>query len=126
MFPLLIVLADTVLHPLNSRKTALSRLINFTSAIRKSERLFRVSRWERKNLSQEHLTQLREVFVKNAHLRFKREIDSLRHMPYGTSVVYAEGIRNASIERVAKIIKIVGTLLQTKVYLFWRKSQACP
>jgi ABC-type lipoprotein export system ATPase subunit len=78
------------------------------------------------NLGEEQIIKLKEVFVKNAHLRFKREIDSLRHMPYGTAAVYAEGIRNASIERVAKLIKIVGMLLQTKVYLFWRKSQACP
>jgi ABC-type ATPase with predicted acetyltransferase domain len=70
------------------------------------------------NLSQEQLTQLKEVFVKNPHLRFKREIGSLRHMPYGTTAVYAEGIRNASMERMVKIVKIVGMLLQTKVYLF--------
>jgi hypothetical protein len=74
------------------------------------------------NLSQEQLTQLKEVFVKNPHLRFKREIDALRHMPYGTAAVYAEGVRNASIERIAKLIKIVGMLLQTKVYLFWQHT----
>ena len=62
---------------------------------------------------------LKEVFVKNPHLRFKREIDALRHMPYGTVAVYAKGVRNASIERIAKLIKIVGMLLQTKVYLYW-------
>jgi hypothetical protein len=42
-------------------------------------------------------------------------------MPYGTAAVYAEGIRNASMERMARLVKIVGVLLQTKVYLFWRK-----
>jgi ABC-type lipoprotein export system ATPase subunit len=73
------------------------------------------------NLSQEQLTLLKEVFVKNAHLRFKREVDALRHMPYGTTAIYAEGIRNASIEKIAKLIKIVGMLLQNKVYLYWNK-----
>jgi hypothetical protein len=73
------------------------------------------------NLGEEQIITLKEVFVKNAHLRFKREIDALRHMPYGTAAVYTEGIRNASIEKIAKLIKIVGMLMQAKVYLYWNK-----
>jgi hypothetical protein len=42
-------------------------------------------------------------------------------MPYGTAAAYSEGVRNASVERMARLVKIVGMLLQTKVYLFWRK-----
>jgi hypothetical protein len=42
-------------------------------------------------------------------------------MPYDTAAVYAEGVRNASMERMAKLIEIVGILLQTKVYLFWSR-----
>jgi hypothetical protein len=49
------------------------------------------------------------------------EIAAIRHMSYGTGAVYAEGVRNASMKRIAKLVKIVGMLLQTKVYLFWRK-----
>lgn len=56
------------------------------------------------------------------HPRFRREIAVNRHMPYGTTTAYAEGIKNANMERIAKLVKIVGMLLQTKVYLFWRKS----
>jgi ABC-type lipoprotein export system ATPase subunit/GNAT superfamily N-acetyltransferase len=74
------------------------------------------------NLGQEQLAALKEVFVKNAHLRFKREIDTLRHMPYGTTAVYAEGIRNASLDKITKLIKIAGMLLQAKVYLFWTRD----
>jgi hypothetical protein len=74
------------------------------------------------NLSREQLGALKEAFVKNDHPRFRREIAAIRHMPYGTSAAYAEGMRNADTERMAKLIKIVGMLLQTKVYLFWRKS----
>jgi ABC-type ATPase with predicted acetyltransferase domain len=74
------------------------------------------------SLSIEQLKALKEAFVKNDHPRFRREIAAIRHMPYGTSAVYAEGVRNASTERMAKLVKIVGMLLQTKVYLFWRKS----
>jgi len=74
------------------------------------------------NLSPEHLESLKEAFVKNDHPRFRREFAANRHMPYGTAAAYADGVENASIERMAKLGKIVGMLLQTKVYLFWRKS----
>jgi hypothetical protein len=35
------------------------------------------------------------------------------------AAVYAESVRNARMERVARLVKITGMLLQTKVYLFW-------
>jgi hypothetical protein len=74
------------------------------------------------SLSPEQLGELKEAFVKNDHPRFRKEIAATRHMPYGTATIYAEGVRNASMERMAKLVKIVGMLLQTKVYLFWSKS----
>ena len=74
------------------------------------------------NLSPEQLTTLKEAFIKNDHPRFRREIAAIRHMPYGTAAVYKAGIRNAITDRMAKLVKIVGMLLQTKVCLFWRKS----
>jgi ABC-type transport system involved in cytochrome c biogenesis ATPase subunit/GNAT superfamily N-acetyltransferase len=66
---------------------------------------------------------LKEAFVRNDHPRFRKEIAVTRHMPYGTVAVYAEGVRNASLERIAKLVRIVGMLLQTKVYLFWRRDE---
>jgi ABC-type lipoprotein export system ATPase subunit/GNAT superfamily N-acetyltransferase len=73
------------------------------------------------SLSPQQLESLKEAFVKNDHPRFRREFAANRHMPYGTAAAYADGVENASIERMAKLVKIVGMLLQTKVYLFWRK-----
>ena len=73
-------------------------------------------------LSSGQLEALKETFIKNDHPRFRREFAANRHMPYGTSAAYVEGIRDASIERVARLVKITGMLLQTKGYLFWRKS----
>ena len=61
------------------------------------------------------------AFIKNDHPRFRKEIAANHHLPYGTTEAYAEGIKNANIERIAKLDKIVGMLLQTKVYLFWSK-----
>jgi hypothetical protein len=74
------------------------------------------------NLSSTQVEALKEVFIRNDHPRFKKEFGANRHMPYGTSAAYVEGIRNASMERMAKLFKIVGMLLQTKIYLFWRKT----
>ena len=73
------------------------------------------------SLSPKQLEALKETFVKNDHPRFRREFAANRHMPYGTAKAYGEGVRNASMERMARLVKITGMLLQTKVYLFWRK-----
>jgi hypothetical protein len=62
------------------------------------------------------------AFVKNDHPLFRREIAAIRHMPHGTAAVYAEGVRNPDAERMAKFTRIIGMLLQTKVYLFWNES----
>jgi GNAT superfamily N-acetyltransferase len=77
---------------------------------------------ELQTLSSEQLVGLKEMFVRNDHPRFRREFAANRHVPYGTSAAYAEGVRNASMERTVRLVKITGMLLQTKVYLFWRKS----
>jgi hypothetical protein len=75
------------------------------------------------NLNPKQLGALKETFVKNDHHpHFRREIAAIRHMPYGNAAVYAEGIRNARMDRMAKLVKIVGMLLQTKIYLFLRES----
>jgi hypothetical protein len=74
------------------------------------------------SLSPEQLKVLKEAFVRNDHQRFRKEIAASRHMPYGTAAVYAEDVRNASVERMAKLVRTVGMLLQMKVCLFWRRS----
>jgi hypothetical protein len=63
------------------------------------------------SLSAEQLVELKETFVRNDHPRFRREFAANRHVPYGTSAAYAEGVRNASTERVARLVKITGMLL---------------
>jgi hypothetical protein len=64
------------------------------------------------------------VFIKNKHPRFKKEFASGRHQPFGNSFDYIISIEKADIEKIAKLIKIVGMLLQTKVYLFWSNRRA--
>jgi len=44
------------------------------------------------------------------------------HMPFGRKEAYTEEVMKASLERLAHLIKVCGFLLQTKVYLFWKKT----
>ena len=71
------------------------------------------------NLTSAQLSKVREAFVKNSHPRFKKEFASSRHQPFGKTSDYIKGIENADSAKIAKLIKLVGMLLQTKVYLFW-------
>jgi hypothetical protein len=74
------------------------------------------------NLTSAQLSSLRGAFVKNAHPRFKKEFGATRHQPFGKTSDYIKGIENADSEKLARLIKIVGMLLQTKVYLFWSSA----
>jgi len=65
-----------------------------------------------------HLTRLRQAFIQHNHQRFRKEFSP--HQPYGKIETYKAGVEEADLEKLAKLIKICGMLLQTKVYLFWK------
>jgi ABC-type lipoprotein export system ATPase subunit/GNAT superfamily N-acetyltransferase len=71
------------------------------------------------DLSSEQLGMLKEAFMKNGHPRLSKEFAF--RQPYGRKADYVEGVRNADLKKMVKLIRIVGVLLQSKVYLFWRK-----
>ena len=73
-------------------------------------------------LDTQQLLSVREVFIKNAHPRLKKEVASSRHQPYGKTADYVKFVEAADSEKLAKLIKTLALLLQTKVYLFWRKQ----
>jgi hypothetical protein len=75
-------------------------------------------------LTPEQLKQLKESLIKSKHPRFKKEFAVSRHTPYGNSSVYAANVESADLEKLTKLVKIVGMLLQTKVYLFWSASNS--
>jgi ABC-type ATPase with predicted acetyltransferase domain len=81
----------------------------------------RYVRGKLESLSHEQMCKLKEAFVKNKHLRFKKEFAVSRHQPFGETSVYVKSIQNADVSKIAKLVKLVGMLLQTKVYLFWKK-----
>jgi hypothetical protein len=64
------------------------------------------------------MNRLKESFIKSKHPRFKKEFASGRHQPFGKTSDYVKGIENADSAKLGKLIKIVGMLFQTKVYLF--------
>jgi len=71
-------------------------------------------------LNPQQMRQLKEAFVKNKHLRFRQEL--LCGQPFGKTSDYLRSLENADNAKVAKLIKIAGVLMQTKVYLFWKKA----
>ena len=73
-------------------------------------------------LSLEQVSKLKEAFIKNKHPRFKKEFAISRHQPFGKTSDYVKSIQNVDLPKIAKLIKLVGLLSQTKVYLFWQVS----
>jgi len=65
----------------------------------------------------EGLQKVHEPFKENVHPRFMKEF--FYHKPYGKSKLFKEKVDNTNFEKLTKLIKIGGLLLQTKVYLFW-------
>ena len=63
------------------------------------------------------------AFIENKHPRFKKEFAVSRHQPYGKTSDYVKCIQNADSKKLAKLAKLVGMLLHTKTYLFWREIE---
>ena len=73
-------------------------------------------------LSTDQMFKLKETFLRNTHPRFKREFAISRHQPFGKTADYQIAIQKADPTKMTKLIKLVGMLLQMKIYLFWRKQ----
>jgi hypothetical protein len=72
------------------------------------------------SLNSEQINELKAAFIRNKHPRFKKEFAVSRHQPFGKTSDYIACIKNADHVKMAKLVKLVGMLLQTKVYLFWQ------
>ena len=68
------------------------------------------------------ITKLWKDINLRTHLRFKREFAVSRHQPFGKTTDYQIAIQKADPTKLVKLIKLVGMLMQTKVYLFWKKN----
>ena len=73
------------------------------------------------SLNAEQSCKLKEAFLRSNHPRFKREFAVSRHQPFGKTSDYIKSVQEADLPKIAKLLKKVGVLLQTKVYLFWKE-----
>jgi ABC-type ATPase with predicted acetyltransferase domain len=71
------------------------------------------------SLQPEQINQLKEAFIKNKHTRFRREFAASQHQPFGKASDYVRSVQEADIDKMGKLVKLVGMLSQSKVYLFW-------
>ena len=60
----------------------------------------------------------REIIAKLRSPRLHKFADS--HAPYGRSARYRDAVEKASLEKLAKMLKVLSFLAQTKVYLLWK------
>ena len=74
-----------------------------------------------RSLSEEQVLDIRYAFMKNVHVRFLKEF--FYHEPYGKRELYRQRVEVATLEKLAKLIHVTALLLQTKVYLFWKKNE---
>lgn len=74
-----------------------------------------------KILSEKQLSELRLIFAKNIHPRLMKYFFGRK--PFGKRIEYVRAIMNASLEKLASLIKVVALLCQVKVYLFWRSPK---
>lgn len=72
-------------------------------------------------LSNKDLEIVREAFARGGHVRFLKYFNS--DLPFGHKEDYKKAVYSAGLSKLAGLIKICGFLLQTKVYLFWRRTQ---
>ena len=78
-------------------------------------------------LTEKQIGILKAAFIANKHPRFKREASASRHDPFGKTNHYIDYVKSANSHHLAKLIKVLATLSQTKVYLFWsnQPSERC-
>ena len=70
-------------------------------------------------LTERQMNALKTVLMANKHPRLKREVGASRHEPFGRTSDYIKYIQNSDSYKITKLIRVIGVLSQTKVYLFW-------
>jgi len=74
------------------------------------------------SLTDKELAEVRLFFIRYGHARFMKYF--FAHQPFGRKEAYTREVEKAGLEKLAQLIKVCGFLLQTKVYLFWKKEPA--
>ena len=66
----------------------------------------------------------REILAKLRSPRLHKFADS--HAPYGRTARYRVAVEKAPLEKLAKMLKALSFLAQTKVYLLWKNPAIHP
>jgi ABC-type ATPase with predicted acetyltransferase domain len=74
-------------------------------------------------LNNKQIATIKEAFIKYSHARFMKYF--FPHQLFGKRKAYTQEITKVSLERLARLIKVCGFLMQTKAYLFWSKRIIC-
>jgi ABC-type ATPase with predicted acetyltransferase domain len=74
------------------------------------------------DLTAKQLTDLRAVFLHNAHPMFKEILGANRHKKGEIVKDYGQELGTADLDVLTRLIKIAAVLLQAKVYLFWSQA----
>ena len=73
------------------------------------------------SLNEQQVKEIETAFLASSHPRIKKEVIA-SHDPFGRrTATYTKDVRIADNHKLAKLIKILAMLSQTKVYLFWKK-----
>jgi endonuclease III-like uncharacterized protein len=72
-------------------------------------------------LNEEEMQKVRDALKTQRPPRFLKSFSN--DLPFGTREAYRRKIANASIEKLANLIKVCGFLMQKKTYLFWERKK---
>jgi ABC-type lipoprotein export system ATPase subunit/GNAT superfamily N-acetyltransferase len=70
------------------------------------------------DLTVKQLAALKLAFIENAHPRLLKEFEACQNRAYGNKADYVKGVKSADLAKMARLIKVLSVLLQSKVYLF--------
>ena len=70
-----------------------------------------------RSLNEAEVIKIRNAFIRNSHVRFMKYFFS--HAVYGKKQAYSKEINEASLDKLARLIKVCSFLMQKKIYLFW-------
>jgi len=73
-------------------------------------------------LKAEEVASLKGTLKRHINPRIRKEASQVQGMPYGKKLQYIRAINCADLAKLAKLIGVVGALLQVKAYLFWEKK----
>jgi len=73
-----------------------------------------------RKLSKEEMKRCKDILAKIRHPRLRRA--AVSEKPYTNSATYRSALEKAGIEKIARMLRVLSILMQTKVYLLWKRT----